>query len=95
MHLGATQMTASIDESREPVTRSGTSGTRRAGARSADEDAEITDLEKVRADRLSAGRQRRAAARTRDLTALLRDRPDLAGVHAPADFAVDALRWCV
>ena len=40
------------------------------------------------------GAQRRAAARTRDLTALLRDRPDLAGVHAPADFAVDAVRWC-
>jgi hypothetical protein len=39
--------------------------------------------------------QRRAAARTRDLTALLRDRPDLSGVHAPADFAVEAVRWCV
>lgn len=38
--------------------------------------------------------QRRAAARARDLTALLRQRPDLAGVHAPADFAVDAVRWC-
>jgi len=38
--------------------------------------------------------QRRAAARTRDLTALLRQRPDLAGVHAPADFAVEAVRWC-
>ena len=39
--------------------------------------------------------QRRAAARSRDLTALLRERPDLAGVHAPADFAVEAVRWCV
>jgi hypothetical protein len=58
-------------------------------------DAEVTDLDKVRADRLVAGRQRRAAARTRDLTRLLSGRPDLAGVHAPADFAVDALRWCV
>jgi hypothetical protein len=58
-------------------------------------DAEVTDLEKVRAARLTAAQQRRAAARTRDLTALLRDRPDLSGVHAPADFAVDALRWCV
>jgi hypothetical protein len=38
---------------------------------------------------------RRPAARTRDLTALLRDRPDLVGVHAPADFSVDAARWCV
>jgi hypothetical protein len=57
--------------------------------------ARITDLDLVRADRQAAAQQRRAAARTRDLTALLRDRPDLAGVHAPADFAVDALRWCV
>jgi hypothetical protein len=48
----------------------------------------------TRTDRLAAAQQRRAAARTRDLTALLRDRPDLAGVHAPADFAVDAVRWC-
>jgi hypothetical protein len=39
--------------------------------------------------------QRRAAARTRDLTALLRERPDLSGVHAPADFAVEAVRWCI
>jgi hypothetical protein len=57
--------------------------------------AEITDLEKVRADRLTAAAPRRAAARTRNLTVLLRDRPDLVGVHAPADFAVDALRWSV
>jgi len=47
----------------------------------------------ARVDRLTAAQQRRAAARTRDLTALLRERPDLAGVHAPADFAVDAVRW--
>jgi hypothetical protein len=59
------------------------------------EDARVTDMEKVRIDRLTAAKQRRAAARTRDLSALLRDRPDLAGVHAPADFAVEALRWCV
>jgi hypothetical protein len=52
------------------------------------------DTEKARNERLAAAAQRRAAARTRDLTALLRDRPDLAGVHAPADFAVDAVRWC-
>ncbi len=57
--------------------------------------AEVTDLEAVRADRAANAQQRRAAARTRDLTALLRDRPDLAGVHAPADFTVDAVRWCV
>jgi len=48
----------------------------------------------TRGERLAAAAQRRAAARARDLTALLRDRPDLAGVHAPADFAVDAVRWC-
>ncbi len=52
------------------------------------------DAEKATSERLAAAAQRRAAARTRDLTALLRDRPDLAGVHAPADFAVDAVRWC-
>ena len=46
------------------------------------------------AERLTAAQQRRAAARSRDLTALLRERPDLAGVHAPADFAVDAVCWC-
>lgn len=48
-----------------------------------------------RPDPAASAQQRRAAARTRDLTALLRERPDLAGVHAPADFTVDAVRWCV
>jgi hypothetical protein len=52
------------------------------------------DVDKVRDKRLAAVAQRRAAARSRDLTALLRERPDLAGVHAPADLAVDAARWC-
>lgn len=52
------------------------------------------DVDKVRDERQAAAAQRRAAARSRDLTALLRERPDLAGVHAPADFAVDAVRWC-
>lgn len=56
--------------------------------------AAFADTERARNQRLSAGVQRRAAARARDLTALLRERPDLAGVHAPADFAVDAVRWC-
>jgi len=55
----------------------------------------VTDIEQVRAERAASAQQRRAAARTRDLTALLRERPDLQGVHAPADFAVDAVRWCV
>ncbi len=50
--------------------------------------------DKARSVRLAAAQQRRAAARARDLTALLRERPDLAGVHAPADFAVEAIRWC-
>jgi hypothetical protein len=58
-------------------------------------EARVTDLETVRTDRLTTAQQRREAARSRDLTALLRDRPDLAGVHAPADFAVDSVRWCV
>lgn len=57
--------------------------------------APVTDIERVRAERAANAQQRRAAARTRDLTALLRDRPDLEGVHAPADFAADGLRWCV
>ena len=57
--------------------------------------APVTDLDKVRADRLLAAKQRREAARSRDLTALLRGRPDLQGVHAPADLAVDAVRWSV
>ena len=52
------------------------------------------DADAARSDRIAAAAQRRAAARTRDLSALLRERPDLAGVHAPADFAVDAVRWC-
>jgi hypothetical protein len=43
--------------------------------------------------RLTAAQQRRAAARARDLTALLRERPELSGVHAPADLAADAVRW--
>ena len=58
-------------------------------------DADVTDLEQVRADRRAAAQQRRAAARTRDLAALLGERPDLVGVHAPADLAIDLARWCV
>jgi hypothetical protein len=40
------------------------------------------------------GRERREAARARDLAALLQQRPDLAGVHPPADFAAESVRWC-
>jgi hypothetical protein len=58
-------------------------------------DAEVTDLDLVRAVRAASAQERRRAARSRDLTALLRDRPDLSGVHAPADVAVESVRWCV
>ncbi len=68
-----------------------TDGATTRAVRLVDEDY---DAEKARSERLAAAAQRRAAARTRDLTALLRERPDLAGVHAPADFAVEAVRWC-
>lgn len=93
-------MTASIDETSDltglaPV-HAGTSGPATTALRRVTlKDAEVTDLEQVRAERLASAQQRRSAARTRDLTALLRERPDLAGVHAPADFAVDSVRWCV
>ena len=50
--------------------------------------------EMARAEVMTAAQQRRAAARARDLTALLRERPELSGVHAPADLAVEAVRWC-
>jgi hypothetical protein len=38
-------------------------------------------------------RERRAASRLRDLNALLRSRPDLRGVHRPADVAAEAVAW--
>jgi hypothetical protein len=47
----------------------------------------------VQTERVTAAQQRRAAAHARDLTALLSERPELSGVHAPADFAVEAVRW--
>jgi hypothetical protein len=53
---------------------------------------ELTEM--ARAEVMTAAQQRRAAARARDLTALLRERPELSGVHAPADLAVEAVRWC-
>lgn len=79
-------MTATIDE----TTTAGTT----VGIGEAEPPRTRPDLERARNERLAAAAQRRAAARARDLTALLRERPDLAGVHAPADFAVDAVRWC-
>jgi hypothetical protein len=38
--------------------------------------------------------QDRAARITQGLAQLLAERPDLHGVHAPADLAYDAVRWC-
>jgi hypothetical protein len=38
--------------------------------------------------------QQRAAARARELNDLLGRRPELAGVHGPADVAAEAVRWC-
>ena len=46
----------------------------------------------VRADPAQVTRQR-ADRRTRGLTALLARRPELRGVHAPADGLDDAVRW--
>jgi hypothetical protein len=84
-------MTASMHETQLPAQHQ---TSRQTGTQTGRE-ARVTDLEQVRADRHTTAQQRREAARSRDLTALLRDRPDLAGVHAPADFAVDSVRWCV
>jgi hypothetical protein len=55
----------------------------------------VTHLGAVRSDRITAERQRREAAHIRELTTLLRDRPDLDGVLAYADFTLMSLRWCV
>jgi len=41
----------------------------------------------------AALRERREAARSERLARLLHERPDLAGVHQPADWAVEAVRW--
>jgi hypothetical protein len=54
----------------------------------------------VSADRAAGGawdpevRDDRLAARTRELADLLARRPELVGVHPPADMAADAARWC-
>ena len=81
-----------LDASAPPsMTARSTDGATTRAVRLVDEDY---DAEKERSERLAAAAQRRAAARTRDLTALLRERPDLAGVHAPADLTVEAVRWC-
>jgi hypothetical protein len=85
-------MTASIHET---IDRNPASSPLRSTTPVPDKGEKVTDLDTVRTDRLTSAQQRRAAAHTRDLTALLRERPDLAGVHAPADFTVDSVRWCV
>ena len=41
----------------------------------------------------SAVARLRAAARTRDIAELLLRRPELVGVHAPADIAFEAVTW--
>jgi hypothetical protein len=38
-------------------------------------------------------KQRRLAARTKELTELMERRPDLRGVHLPADLADESVRW--
>lgn len=38
-------------------------------------------------------KERRAAERAAALDQLLRHRPDLAGVHGPADLAAEGVRW--
>ncbi|HEU4337853.1 MAG TPA: hypothetical protein VFR45_11110 [Nocardioides sp.] len=42
---------------------------------------------------LQAMKERRSAERAAALDALLRHRPDLAGVHGPADLAAESVRW--
>jgi hypothetical protein len=44
-------------------------------------------------DALAAAARDRAARNVRGLAELLTLRPELRGVHAPADFAADAIRW--
>lgn len=60
----------------------------------------VTDLRTAeQLDLVAAARDRAAAARDRadrhagSLSELLARRPDLRGVHAPADWLEDAIRW--
>ena len=70
-------MSGLVDETRRAGTGSGRLG-------------EPTDRAAVRREDV---RTRREAARARVLTQLMRERADLAGVHAPADCAAEAVRW--
>lgn len=51
-----------------------------------------TEARRGRPQGVEAARER-ADRTTRGLTELLDARPDLLGVHAPADWAYDAVRW--
>ncbi len=55
----------------------------------------LTDPSARSVETESAVRERREAARVRDLTVLLRQRPELAEVHQPAAFAAEAALWGV
>jgi len=44
-------------------------------------------------DQLRELKQRRVATRVKELAELLERRPDLRGVHLPADLADESLRW--
>jgi len=51
---------------------------------------ELADADELRWTR----RELRALRATHGLADLLTSRPELRGVHAPADFVADAVRWC-
>lgn len=44
-------------------------------------------------DQLTELKARRAAARAKELAELMERRPDLRGVHLPADLADESVRW--
>ncbi|HET8983891.1 MAG TPA: hypothetical protein VFN47_14470 [Pedococcus sp.] len=44
-------------------------------------------------ERRAAAAEARKARRAHELAVLLSERPDLSGTYAPADWAVDAVRW--
>ena len=58
-------------------------------------DLEVRRLAVLGAHRVQAARLRREARRARELTTLLRQRPDLDDLCTYAEFAVTSLRWCV
>lgn len=53
----------------------------------------MTDVPAEGADQLKELKQRRAAARAKELAELMDRRPDLWGVHSPADLAAESVRW--